>query len=222
MSGISCPDFHDSVDELALGVLDEPARSRLTAHAAGCSDCQLLLEALSSVADRLVLLAPEHEPPSGFESRALSGFPAAPPVSAGRRRGVWRGPVTVLVAAAALAAAVIGGVALERRDGPGVGVAAGRAAVIEVADGGRRIGEVHLLESPSPHLLVIIDRPVPGNDRVTCELSMADGRVVDVGSWNYEEVSSGVWAVGIASELLGATAMHVRKDGAVIASASFA
>jgi len=69
---ISCDQFDEQAEDLALGHIDEPQRSQLLAHASTCPPCQSLLEGLGTVADRLLLLAPQLEPPAGFESRALA------------------------------------------------------------------------------------------------------------------------------------------------------
>jgi hypothetical protein len=55
---------------LALG-LDEPGQAALAGHVAVCVTCAAHLEDLVAVAGALSLLAPEADPPSGFEGRVL-------------------------------------------------------------------------------------------------------------------------------------------------------
>jgi hypothetical protein len=55
---------------LALG-LRQPGHVALVGHVAACSTCAANLEDLVTVAGTLSLLAPEADPPSGFEGRVL-------------------------------------------------------------------------------------------------------------------------------------------------------
>jgi hypothetical protein len=56
---------------LALG-LREPGQAALLGHIAICVTCAAHLEDLVAVADGLSLLAPEADPPSGFDGRVLA------------------------------------------------------------------------------------------------------------------------------------------------------
>ena len=88
MSAYSCAQLRDVAPELALGVLGGAERAEAIMHVNGCARCQALVNELTEVADALPLLAPEIEPPSGFEqTRALVGTGA--PASQ-RRGGGWR------------------------------------------------------------------------------------------------------------------------------------
>ena len=69
---ITCAAFDASAAELAFELVEPRLRDLLIAHAAGCDRCRRELESLSVTADMLVLLAPEGEPPIGFEQRALA------------------------------------------------------------------------------------------------------------------------------------------------------
>ena len=81
-----CDTIDDRAAELALGIVDEPEQTELMSHVEGCDRCRRLIEDLSEAADRVVLAAPEVEPPIGFESRAISvmGGESAPSIP--RRR----------------------------------------------------------------------------------------------------------------------------------------
>ncbi len=103
---ITCDQFDLAADELALGQVDEPTRSRLLVHAANCPHCHSLLESLGTVADRLLLVAPQVEPPAGFESRVLARLDAGVPSPVRRSTRVrWLAAavVAILVAGAAVA-----------------------------------------------------------------------------------------------------------------------
>src|SRR5947207_1025228 len=97
MSAYSCAQLRDVAPELALGVLGGAERAEALIHVNGCARCQALVTELTEVADLLPLLAPEHEPPAGFERRVLA---------AGRadRRRTTRRWVAAIAAAAAAAA----------------------------------------------------------------------------------------------------------------------
>lgn len=62
--------FGPRLAELALG-LRGPGQDTLVGHVAVCVTCAAHLEDLVAVATTLSLLAPEVDPPSGFERRVL-------------------------------------------------------------------------------------------------------------------------------------------------------
>jgi hypothetical protein len=122
----------DLAAELAAGVATGVERARALAHLEGCRECREHVAGLADVMDELLLLAPEGEPPLGFESRTLARL--VPP----RRPSRWR-RLLPLAVAASVAAAVAGGAAwlatsddrqaaalfstaLERADGKYLGV----------------------------------------------------------------------------------------------------
>ncbi|MGN6171018.1 MAG: anti-sigma factor family protein [Solirubrobacteraceae bacterium] len=86
-SSNECAQIREALPELALGIADGEQRALALEHIAHCSDCRRELEQLSSVADDLIALAPQHEPPPGFENRVLDRLG----VSRTRRRSKrWR------------------------------------------------------------------------------------------------------------------------------------
>lgn len=208
---MNCADFDAAVDELAVEGVDEPRRSELLAHAASCARCEAQLDELAAVADRMLLLAPAVEPPPGFESRALArmGSPA--------RSRRWR-PVVAVVAVAAVVVALAAGLVVGRAAAPEDD---SRTGTIVAASGGR-VGTVELDPSPRPHVLITVDAPGRSGGVRSCELVLADGRSVVVGSWTYDEVKGGSWAVRIDKSLLQATTMRIlADDGRVVATATF-
>ena len=84
--------------ELALGIADGADRAQALRHIAGCAECRSAVEELSDVADELLMLAPEREPPSGFESRVLARLQPAAAAPPRRRRRM----LAVLAPAASL------------------------------------------------------------------------------------------------------------------------
>ena len=83
-----------------MGVASGDDRARALKHLAGCADCRRELEDVTATVDELLLLAPEHEPPPGFDARVLSAM--QPPATRQHR------PRVLLAVAAAAAVAVLG------------------------------------------------------------------------------------------------------------------
>ena len=99
MSAPMCGDVRELAPELALGIVGGPERADALQHASECGPCRALVGELAEAADALTLLAPESEPPPGFEERVLAALKAP------RRR--MRRRAAVMVAAAAAAAAIV-------------------------------------------------------------------------------------------------------------------
>lgn len=112
-----CAELADDLAAVATGAANGPDRARVLAHLAGCEDCRRELEELATVADEVLLVAAQHDPPAGFEGAVLDRIAALPTsaptaapapvpapevVRAGPRRWFVR---PVLAAAAAVVAA---------------------------------------------------------------------------------------------------------------------
>lgn len=98
----TCERTRELLPELALGILGGEDRARALDHLAGCAECSNELASLSRAADGLLTLAPQHEPPAGFEDRVLMRLRREQPQHRARR-------FMSLAAAAALIAIVAGG-----------------------------------------------------------------------------------------------------------------
>ncbi len=210
---IDCETFDAHAEELALGQQNEPLRGRLLAHAALCPRCHSLIDGLGMVADRLLLVAPQIEPPADFESRALARLGA-------QAAGPTHRPVGFrwLVGAAAVGAVAAASLFLVLAPGDQPATIT-TAAIVSTA--GSEVGSAQLIAEPVPHLVVTIAAPHPGPGIRTCELRRADGTWEEVGWWDAADIATGVWAVGIDPDLLDATAMRITSDGDAIASATF-
>jgi putative zinc finger protein len=100
MTEANCREVRDLAAEVALGIATGEERARVLQHIAGCTGCRQEIAELAQVADSLLLLAPEEEPPSGFESRVFRSIDQ--PRRSFRRR-------VLLGSAAACIALVVGG-----------------------------------------------------------------------------------------------------------------
>ncbi|MCU1490429.1 MAG: hypothetical protein JWM85_1834 [Acidimicrobiaceae bacterium] len=237
----TCAEVSAELAELALGVLTGRERSIVVEHVENCDDCRAELEHLTGVADALLMVAPQAEPPLGFELRVAERVRTGLPTVTGRqpseatpiRRRIgaasrWRkasGPQrrnTLLAAAALVVALALGGVGLVNSLGSG-GTRPLQASVISAqltsASGGN-IGEV-LLASGSPPMLVMEVNGGPWGQRVDCQVQLANGHVMTVGSFSLSGSGEGTWAIPLKVGLHEVqSARLVTSNGTVLAKAA--
>jgi hypothetical protein len=204
----------DDLVALALRTIDGRARADVIAHVETCPLCMAELDALSGAADRLLELAPEEEPPLGFEVGVLARIGGA-----GRTRlAGWRRRTVVLVAAAALFAGVVGFLA-----GHGLGSSppgrseTGLTAVLR-ADS-HAVGELRVPPGRAPRLVVDIAGLVTSGP-VTCRVTDSNGQTRTIGVY-WLDHGSGTWTARLpfpAADLRSATI--TASNGAVLARAS--
>jgi hypothetical protein len=108
---MGCERTRELAAELALGIADGEQRAQALRHLAECAECRRAVEELSGVTDELLLLAPEREPPAGFESRVLARLAPARP----RRSRRLLVPIAAAAAAAVAATAIVLGVTSDDR-----------------------------------------------------------------------------------------------------------
>ena len=75
MRTLECAELLDLAPELAAGNLCGEERAAAIAHFESCPSCQQVVNSLTTVADRLLLLSRRVEPPAGFEQRVLAALP---------------------------------------------------------------------------------------------------------------------------------------------------
>lgn len=80
MGELQCLEVRPLLPELAAGAIAGDERARGLGHVASCPDCRRELSEFTKPADALLLLAPQVDPPPGFESSVLAPLraPAAP------------------------------------------------------------------------------------------------------------------------------------------------
>jgi len=220
MADRRCEDLREAVAELALGIASGEQRARVLEHAGGCPDCRRLLHELTRVGDELLQLAPEHEPPAGFEVRVLERL--ARPRRRGRLGLHGRRAVAAAAAAAALAAAggATAGVLVATRDERWLG--GQLQAVLERADGfyiavselrdgrGRERGLVfHYGGRPSWVFATIDRRVLPG--RYVASLVTRAGSTSELGTF---DLGGGDRSFGATTrlDLLEVTELRLRPE----------
>jgi hypothetical protein len=182
---VNCDEVRELAPELALGTATGEERARALQHLATCSNCRLHVDELSGVADNLLLLAPAHEPPIGFESRVIDR------ISSGPRPPRWRRMLPAVVAAVL---AAIGALALMYVvSGQDRELAAHYRKALEQANGsyfgglqlrdadGRRAGHVFAYAG-SPSWVVVLLTGSTGSGTYAVELITREGANVQLGS----------------------------------------
>jgi hypothetical protein len=116
---VTCAEAREVAPDIALGLVSGNERSDVLAHLDRCPGCRAYVDGLARTADALLLVAPEAEPPEGFETRALRGVP--PAAAAANAAAVPRGPsrrtaIAGWVAAAACLVALLVAVSVDRGD----------------------------------------------------------------------------------------------------------
>jgi hypothetical protein len=230
-------EFLDSVAaELALGSLSGAARSVALAHLDTCDDCRGLVEELSTAADALLLVAPEVDPPAGFEVRllarranglataAVAPAPVAPapvvpaPVVRLRRRA--RAVLAAAAAAIVIAAAgvAVGIAVAPQRTQTAIGNSQVRVATLRSATKSA-VGDVVLTAGSPSWVLMTLHRP-GWSGWVYC-LVKENGHSKLVGSfWVHD--GSGSWAVRLGGSGSDVTSAQVESsNGSVYATADF-
>jgi Putative zinc-finger len=202
--GERCERARELAPELALGIADGEERAEALEHLSRCPECRRYLEELSVSADELLLLAPAHEPPSGFEGRVLAQITP-------RRSWGWRRVLVPAAAAAVAATVAAAGVwfatdsdrELADRYGETLATANGEyfaAAPLEAA-GGRRIGTVFGYEGDPSWCVVVVgsEKGAPvRSGTYEMQLVTEDGTRLP---WGSLEVSGGTGSAGHAMEL---------------------
>lgn len=211
-----CHETRELAAELALGIADGRDRARVLEHLADCADCRREVEGFSAVADELLVLAPEQEPPLGFELRVLRSL--EPPRTT-RRHTARRLAVlaaAVLVAVGVTAGAMLLGFRDERR------LAAHYRATLAQAQGSY-FGAVRLHDGAGePAGIVFAYRGSPSWITITvaaehrssvqgAELVDRDGNRIPLASFRLVD---GVWGGALPVGLDSAAAVHlVGEDG---------
>ena len=219
MSDERCHETRELLPEVALGIADGADRARVLEHVAGCAECRRELEHQSQLADGLLALAPEHEPPIGFEVGVL-GEIAPPP--ARRRRSLLR-PLVAVAAVVAAVALTAGLMELGFRDDRRLadqyrdtlaqanGTYFGARQLVDAA--GRPAGVVFVYRGAPSWVLVTV-APSQRGSVERAELVDRAGRRIDLPAFR---LSDGAWGGAIPIDLEDVAALHlVGEDGSAV------
>lgn len=186
-----CDEVRLLLSELATGALTGQERAAALRHVATCAGCRQELAELSKTADNLLLIAPEAEPPGGFESRVMAQLNG---VTRARPRRV----LAAAVAAAFVGAMVLGAGAVWWHTGPDRTLAEQTRQTMAVANGrylhaapllttaGTRAGTVFLYQG-SPSWLLVSVTAAPANGPFTMSVIGRDGQEYRAGTCQVTE-----------------------------------
>jgi hypothetical protein len=182
--GRECEALSDGIAELALGIASGEERARVLEHTGRCPSCRRLLRELSILGDELLLLAPEHEPPAGFESRVLERLELRrrrrmPAWLRGRRVAVVAAVVAAVAGAAGATIGVLTATRDERMLGRQLQAVLTRAngqylAASDLRDRDRRVvGLVFHYGGQPSWIFVTLERPLPAGRYVATLVTRA-------------------------------------------------
>lgn len=189
----------DDLLELSLGSLSSDSEATVLQHLNACLPCRASYDKISRTVDATLPASPAVAPPAGFEARVLDriGIRMAPPQRVSRR-------VPLLVAAAAVAGLIVGGVtvvAIRPPDSSSTFVAPDENPLRTA--GGASVGHVLRGIYEGRHVLVVhIEDGVAGM-HYTCRVRLADGTARSTGDWTVPPAGKAVWITpepsGVAS-----------------------
>ena len=218
-----CEKFADNLAELALGILTGRERAATLAHVESCAHCTDELESLSRAADAILHMAPEVEPPMGFEVRLFSRM-GVDEVGARRRVSPSR---RILAGAAAVVALGVGlGIGLSVGSSPPHAKVAEQAhpttskpmLTASLTADGSTVGVVSLYGGSSPVLTMdLTESSLQGT--VTCEIVTDNGATHRLGTFKVTN-GYGAWVapLGVSPDAVR-VAQLVSPDGATVATA---
>lgn len=221
MSGRESHDEHldGELVDLALGLVDGPDRARMATHLSGCAACREEYDDIVGTLREVLAVAPEVEPPIGFDGRVLARLlpPADGPASrlARRRRRWWVAAAAVAIPALLLAGAVLAGSGPEPDR-------SGAVAELAALDGDP-VGTVSVSDLAGRVTMVVAVVDAPPGARYLCRTTLQDGTVVESGPWA-PRGGSGAWVVHLPDGTSGDVAdveLVVASTDRVWSTASF-
>ncbi len=218
-----CAEVRELIPELAMGVASGEERAAALAHVAGCSECRERLAEATRVIDEMLLLAPAHEPPAGFDGRVLAAL--EPRRSRPRRRSALVLAAAVALLAAAAAAGITRWVDSDERQ-----VAAQYRETLEVAGGsylraadltgetGDEAGHVFAYQGSPSWIFMSVDSAEPGRYRV--EVVTKDGLRQYAGECWVRD-GRGSWGTAVDVPIRSIQAVVMSQPGAPTLTARF-
>lgn len=173
-----CEELRELAPELALGIVEGEERGRALQHLADCPDCRRRVEQLTEVADELLLLAAQREPPAGFESDVLRRVLPSPRPRRRRRLRLVLAPAAAALAAVGITLAIVSG---DLRDASHYHQTLDEAngkefEAYSLYGGGGSFAGTVFSYTGAPNWLVITVDPAHRADLQSAQLVMNDGR----------------------------------------------
>ena len=215
-----CADVQALIPELAMGVAPGDERAAALTHIATCADCRRLLDETAATVDELLLLAPEHEPPPGFDAKVIEAV--SPERPRGRRvlKLVLAAAVVVLAAASAAGLTRWAGaddrqLAAQYRDTLDAG--GGRyldAAALNDAEG-QAAGHVFVYQGNPSWVFVTVENAPSGVHRV--RYVTEDGRTHALGVCTVRD-GRGSWGTAIDVPIYAVDSVELVHDGSTLSA----
>lgn len=209
-----CEQARSALAEFVLGVLGGDERAAVLKHLGSCAACRAEAASLSEAADGLLLLAPEVEPPIGFEARVAGAWRAP-------RRRHWG----VSLAAAAALAALFAGSAVWIVTAPERDLARSYRATLAAVDGRYFTaaplqgvdGAVYAYSGEPSWVFVVVRSGPPGTYR--CSAVTGAGATVALGSFEVGRLPAH-WGTVLPFDVhgLGALRLDLPQGGSASAS----
>ncbi|HXQ18483.1 MAG TPA: zf-HC2 domain-containing protein [Acidimicrobiales bacterium] len=217
----ACEAFSDDLALLALGTLSGRDRAMVLQHLEGCASCSDEVEQLSLAADALLPLAPEVNPPAGFEVRVFERMgidvPSRGRPSLSRHRRVLLG---VAAAAVAFGGAFGVGLWVDRSPVPApTPSTVARLFEADLTSATHYRGELYLAQG-QPGWLFMTVHNAGASGYVTCQLVTDSGAHIKIGTF-WLSAGAANWASALPVPA-GRVRMArlVASDGTVLASAT--
>lgn len=217
MSTPSCTSVRERAPDLALGALTGPERAEVVAHLDGCPSCQALVGEYASVADSLLDLVPETQPPTELAAPVLA---AMQPTRHRRRRH----RVVALAAAAIIAICAATGLTVALVSGGGGGNSSSAAPALRsapmIGSGNLTVGRVVTTNGRPPKLAVSVDYWVSDGRYVLAARNRA-GETAPVGTLKVTN-GRGTWTGSTPAVSHPVTVSLVDQSGVTVCEGRFA
>ena len=213
---VDCEAINEDLLEFALGTISGRDRTRVLDHLESCVRCSAELESLAAVNDAMLALAPQAEPPLGFESRLVERIHeenvSASPL---RRHGIlWLASAAVLLAVVAFGL----GTTMNHVSGS-TRYASSRPSMAQLTSHGIVTGQVFVSPGHPSWIYMTLD---DGNWSGTawCRVTLKNGNVKTVGRFVLTN-GYGAWTAPLRVALSEVrSAQLVDEKGIVLASAT--
>ena len=184
-----CDHVSEDLSEFALGLLSGRDRSRVLEHVTSCLQCRGDLDALALVSDRLLELAPHHEPGVGFETRLVQRWNEEIVRTPHRHLGLFS-----LVAAALIlvGGAFVGSAQLSSPADPASAHYSAALLSAPLTANGQLHGQLWISQGDPAWVFMSLSN-LKGSSSARCRVTMRSGLVLNLGTFSLI-AGDGSWA----------------------------